>query len=71
MSRGHTTLDADGTDPDTGAAAYWNFGVEEVATEDIPAIVTDILEYRSFTDECQKVQIVGHDEGSNYAMIML
>ena len=71
MSDTHETLDPVGTDPATGAAAYWNFGVEEVATEDIPAMVTEILEYRSFTDECQKVQIVGHDEGSNYAMIML
>ena len=44
MSLTHETLDPVGTDPATGAAAYWNFGVDEIAKEDIPAMINYILE---------------------------
>ena len=50
MSRTHMTLDPDGTDPDTGAAAYWNYGVDEIATEDVPAMLNKILEIRQLDD---------------------
>ena len=45
-SRTHTTLDPDGLDPATGAAAYWDFGVDEMAKEDIPAEINEILTIR-------------------------
>ena len=42
-SRTHTSLDPDGTDPATGAAAYWDFGIDDLATVDVPAMVNMIL----------------------------
>ena len=50
MSNTHETLDPVGTDPATGAAAYWNFGVDEIAKEDIPAMINYILELRKGND---------------------
>jgi hypothetical protein len=52
MSRTHETLDPDGTDAATGAAAYWNFGVDQIAKEDIPAMLNKILEERQLEDKC-------------------
>ena len=46
MSRANTTLDPDSSDPDTGAAAYWNFGVDDIAKEDIPAMINEVLTVR-------------------------
>ena len=42
-SRDHETLDADGTDPTTGAAAYWDFGVDDYTQMDLPALINEIL----------------------------
>ena len=46
MSRSHETFDPDGPDEADGAAAYWNFGVEDIAKEDITAMINKILETR-------------------------
>ena len=42
MSRMHPTLDPEGL----SAAKYWNFGADEIAREDIPAFVNEILTTR-------------------------
>ena len=71
MSRFNSTLDPDSDDPMTGAAAFWNFGVDDMATQDIPAMINKILTQRQVNSECQKVRIVSHDKGGNYAMITM
>lgn len=44
-SRGHATLNPDENDPAIldGAAEYWNFGIDEAALIDIPAMINEIL----------------------------
>ena len=49
-SRDHETLDADGTDPTTGAAAYWDFGVDDYTQMDMPALINEILITRKADD---------------------
>lgn len=58
-SREHETLDADVDDE------YWDFTADELALEDVPALVNEILETRKADDSCKKVSIVTHSKGSS------
>ena len=68
-SRAHSSLDADGTDPTTGAAAYWDFGVDDYTQVDIPALVNFILTTRKAENSCQKVNLVTHSSGGAFSLI--
>lgn len=70
-SRTHTMFDADSDDPDTGAAKYWDFGVEELSKTDIPASINEILTTRQAEDSCQKVKVITHSTGGGYLTVTL
>ena len=72
----HTDFDYSGTDSVAdavadGAVDYWNWGVDEAATIDVPAMIDEILAVRKDEDgtTCQKVSVLTHSKGSTYALI--
>jgi len=75
-SLGHTDFDYNNGDSvadnvDDGAVAYWNWGIDEAATIDVPAMIDEILAVRKVEDPntCQKVNVVTHSKGSTYSLI--
>ena len=60
-SRTHTLFDPDSDDPDTGAAKYWDFAINELATLDISTLINEVLETREAEGLCQKVKVLSHD----------
>ena len=70
FSATHTSLDPNGVDPATGAAAYWDFGVEEMAKQDMTAQINEIMKIRQSEGNCEKVKLVTHSKGASFSLIV-
>ena len=71
-SRGHHHLTAEHDHEYYGREKYWDYGVEDLALDDLPAIIDKILRVRqSEHNLCQKVQVVTHEKAGNYALLLL
>lgn len=71
-SRGHTHLSAEHEHEYYGRQKYWDWGAEDLALTDIPAMVDKIIETRKYDmNLCQKVQIVTHGQAGNYGLMLL
>ena len=71
-SRGHKHISAEHDHEYYGRQKYWDWGVDDLALTDLPAIVDKIIETRKYDMHlCQKVQILTHGKAGNYGLILL
>ena len=67
-SQGHTTTDLITDDPEE----FWDWDVSEIGEEDVPALISEILETRfGEGSDCKKVSVLAYSTAANEASIAL